>query len=430
MRALFWERPKALFSVFYRHDNQAREAGQAGNYWRSLGIYVVGHLLFQRASFGFFGSLAGAMVITAGSVGVIGFSVFVATIPAEAIERWLLYPSLEEEKESKKVAETWWFDPRPFAELKADDDISLTLFDRVAWISKKPRARAIPVASEPNAVWWPTAILFEGEPDQASSKVTSLFSRNLVLVDDVDLVKLDDEQLKKADHTLLLRGRDLRYARFDRADMRKADMFEAKLAGAVLVEARLDEANLQGAELQGANLRAAQWPGADLSWAQMQGANLGDAKMQGANLSRAELQGADLSLAQLQGANLNRAQMQGANLSNAQLQGARLTYAELQGVYLGQARMEGSDLRSAHLQGANLNGAHMQGADLRGAKIWQMTAIGADFDVTQTKGTTAINPILENYSARKKAKVRQYISNFISKIPDHYFCEKAETRLL
>lgn len=327
LRALFWEKPKALFGIYNRHDDEAQEAKKAGYFWRSLRISVVGHLLFQRAGFGLFGSLIGAAVITVASVGVISFSIFVATIPAEEVERWVLNHPLKVVIDGKEVEEEWRLASPEFAALKAAEDappLDLTLLDRAAWTHKRPRARPVPVASEPNHVWWPTAILFEGEPDQASSKVTSLFSRNLVLIDDIDLVTLNDEELEKVDRTLVLRGRDLRYARFDRTDLRKADLLQAKLTGATLQKALLVEANIQSADLQGADLRWAEMAGAYLVRANLAEANLRETKLQGADLRYAKLNGAEMLHTNLMAADLRRADIAGAKLSGPNLAGTDL----------------------------------------------------------------------------------------------------------
>ncbi len=48
---------------------------------------MAGHVVFQQEWFRLIGSLIGALLVAAGSVVVIGFSLLVATIPAEEIER-------------------------------------------------------------------------------------------------------------------------------------------------------------------------------------------------------------------------------------------------------------------------------------------------------------------------------------------------------
>jgi uncharacterized protein YjbI with pentapeptide repeats len=200
--------------------------------------------------------------------------------------------------------------------------------------------------------------LFDSGMDATTQQPRSIFSRNLVLPDQVFLTVEDRkafaEDATKATanipRTLVLRGRDLRNAVLDRADLRRAD--------------------LTGAQLQDANLRDAHLQGVYLVSAQLQGANLGSAQLQGANLGRAQLQGANLGGAQLQGANLWSAQLQDANLRDAHLQGANLWSAQLQGAYL----------VSAQLQGANLGGAQLQGAVLRLAAIWRAIAESVDLE--------------------------------------------------
>lgn len=242
-------------------------------------------------------------------------------------------------------------------------------------------------------VWLPTWLLFEGEIDEVRSRVASPLSRNLVLID-ADLIGLDSDRIAKTERTLSLRGRDLRFATLSRADLRKADLTGADLRGANLFQTRLQEASLQKARLQGADLRFAQMQGATLidarlqgarlQYAELRGANLQSARLQNANLQNAKLQGATLFGAKLQGADLDDAALQGANLGNAKLQGAMLFRARLQGATLIganlraarllDARLHGAHLQSTNLEGANLRGARLQGANLRGARFQ-----GADF---------------------------------------------------
>ena len=179
-----------------------------------------------------------------------------------------------------------------------------------------------------------------------------------------------------------LRGRDLRFADFFKANLTKADLRKAKLQSADLREAELQGANLGQAELQGANLWLAELQGADLGSAELQGADLRYAKLQGADLREAELQGADLRLAELQGANLRFAKFHGANLRFAKFHGANLKYAELQGANLLSANLQGAELGYANLQGADLWGAKLQGAHLKWAELQ-----GADLRRSRIGGT-------------------------------------------
>ena len=91
----------------------------------------------------------------------------------------------------------------------------------------------------------------------------------------------DPEKVKWRDFIFRARGRDLKGANFDFANLPKVDFTGAHLQGA----------SLDGAELQGASLDDAQLQGASLDDAQLQGASLDDAQLQGASLERCAASG-------------------------------------------------------------------------------------------------------------------------------------------
>lgn len=232
-----------------------------------------------------------------------------------------------------------------------------------------------------------------------------LFHRNLIVAD-LDLVQ--DNQVSGNDATLVLRGRDLRYANLERSDLHGADLTGANLDGARLVGADLrgarlacadmtsllrtedrilancptarkadfSRARMKGARLAGADLRDAKFEEADLervdlTLAQLTGANFGSARLDKADLGGGvNLQGANFLLASLQGADLTGSQMQFADLSSAQMQGAILSYVQLQGAIIRDTNLEAADLTQVRLQGADLTGALIGAADLRGAMVW------------------------------------------------------------
>jgi uncharacterized protein YjbI with pentapeptide repeats len=232
-----------------------------------------------------------------------------------------------------------------------------------------------------------------------------LFHRNLI-VTDTDLARAPASGEGEA--SLNLRGRDLRYARLERSDLRRADLTGADLSGASLAGADLREArlgcadlnelllsedraaarcaSLRGASLGRARLGGARMAGADLTEARLEEANLEGvelayavligANLSGAHLERADLtggvqmQGANLLVAVMQGADLTGAQAQFADFSSAGMQGAVLAHAELQGAVLRDADLEGADLARAQLQGADLSGTRLLAADLRSAAVW------------------------------------------------------------
>jgi uncharacterized protein YjbI with pentapeptide repeats len=162
------------------------------------------------------------------------------------------------------------------------------------------------------------------------------------------------------DFVFRARGRDLRGASFNFANLPRTDF----------TGACLEDASFEGAHLARAFLEFAQLQGAALRDAQLQGANLADAHLQGASLNAAQLQGASFVQAQLQGADLSAAQLQGTDLFNAQLQGADLAFAQLQGAHLG-TQLQGASFIKAQLQGASCEGANLDAADLSGAFLWR-----------------------------------------------------------
>ncbi len=221
-----------------------------------------------------------------------------------------------------------------------------------------------------------------------------MFERNLN-VTDVDLVV--DKDVTPGESSLNLRGRDLRYARLDRTDLHQADLTGADLEGASLVGADLRGVTLQCADMNDmiltddrvsakctnarrANLTRARLKEARMSGVDLRGARLEDADLEGAELAYALLSGASFYNARLEradltgganlhGANFGTASMQGADLTGARLYGADFTSAGLQGAVLAHAYLMGATLRDADLEGADLYKAKLQGADLRGAKI-------------------------------------------------------------
>ena len=230
--------------------------------------------------------------------------------------------------------------------------------------------------------------------------------RNLI-VSDLDLTA--GQAFPAERPSINLRGRDLRFAKFDRSDLRGADLSGANLDGASFVHADLRHATMQcvespvrtpsehrhgaactsarNANFARARLAAANLVGIDLREANLQGAHLEDAQLRGAilsaaNLSQASLERANFSGgAQMRGAEFSGASLQGADLSGAQLQLANFSGARMQAADLSAAGLEGAQLRNAELDGANLarsilyavelTGARLAGADLTAATVWR-----------------------------------------------------------
>lgn len=260
-------------------------------------------------------------------------------------------------------------------------------------------------------------LLFVGDVDFFAQRRVSIFSNTLIVqgINLVETAKIDNNGAKTS---FSLRGRELRGAVFDWADLRKIDLAGAELQGASFLYtqlqhtsfdyAQLQDAQLDFAQLQNASLDHAQLQGASLNWAQIQGASLKGAQLQGASLHFAQLQGVSLEGAQLQGASLigvqlagaflNEASLDGASLDLANLQGASLVRAQLQGAWLENAQLQGALLDGASLDGAllfraNLQGASLKGARLRGASLdevvlWRTNFQEAQFDRITAQGAS------------------------------------------
>lgn len=234
-----------------------------------------------------------------------------------------------------------------------------------------------------------------------------IFHRNLTVTDQ-DLVS-GRGRVRLDEPSISLRGRDLRYARLDRADLNRVDLTGADLEGASFVGADLSNARLQcadvseliltedrqlarctdarGANFTRAKLAGARMAGVDLREALLEEANLEGVELpyallsgtnfSGAHLEKADLtggvqmQGANFLVASLQGADMTGVQAQSADFSSAGMQAVVLGHAGLQGAVLRDADLEGASLQQAKLSGADLTGAKLTAADLRGAAVWQ-----------------------------------------------------------
>ncbi len=240
-----------------------------------------------------------------------------------------------------------------------------------------------------------------------------LFYRNLV-VRDADLVV--DNQVTPGESTINLRGRDLRYARLDRTDLHQADFTGANIEGASFVQAdlrnvsmtcadidrlllgdsrkevkcisarganftraRMTEAKLAGGDFGGAVFDHANLEGSDMRYLLAQGADFTSANLQRVDLSgNSVLHGASFLTASLQGADMTTAELAMANFVSANLHGAILSFARLEGARLLDADLDGADMQNARLFGADLTNAKIVHADLRGATLWKTKPPEAD----------------------------------------------------
>lgn len=277
--------------------------------------------------------------------------------------------------------------------------------------------------------------------DGDDGKLFGMFERNLS-VQDADLVV--DRDQAPGEPSLSLRGRDLRFAKLDRSDLHQADLTGADLRRASLAgtdlsgawlscadpetfylttdrvgagcskaaradfsKAKLAGATLLGIDLRGANLSEANLANATVSNGLLTGADLSSAHLENAQLEAAEMQGAQLLFARMQGANLNGARLQGASLSSARLQGAYLRRADLRAADLAGADLETATLELAMLQGAKLDDAVVRAADFRGAGVWQTSMPRTDTTGLADFTGVVLNPLSEADAEAVKADLAQ-----------------------
>lgn len=327
----------------------------------------------------------------------------------------------------------------------------------------EPKER-LEVQTTGRRAFMPTAILFEGQVNFAAGALTSIFSRNLIVTDTELSVGSTEVSKPMAQEVgeganregmlttqrvkVALRGRDLRFAVFDRSNLTGADFTASNLEGASLRGALLSHASMScankplrsviGGRFEScAKLYGARLEGSDLRWADLRGtcfigAKLKSADLRGARLYKAQLQGADLTFARMTGVNLSEAKLQGARLLQAELQVASLRFATLQEddpitmgnsfidecrthlparivkslgrtlepTDLSKANLELADLRLANLRNVKFSGAIMSGAELtlaqlQGADLVEVDLSGADLSFASLHGANVSSARLD-----------------------------------
>lgn len=163
-----------------------------------------------------------------------------------------------------------------------------------------------------------TTMLFEGQVDYFTGKLTSVFGRNMVVTD----ANLVGGEVPKGT-TISLRKRDLRYGVFDRTDMRGADM-----TGVLATGASFRETNLNGAKLELADIQLADFWRAQVGSIDARNANLRNSLFREVDMTHGDLRDATLDGSDLQGASLGGVRWQGASVKNADMTGVKNLFKE------------------------------------------------------------------------------------------------------
>lgn len=297
------------------------------------------------------------------------FSIFVATVPGEALDQMAAR-------------------------------VSGTTVQRTAKAAGEATGRS---------VFGLTAWLFEGGKGESA-----WFRRNLVVTDQDLVANAEDD---KGEVSINLRDRDLTNAVLDRSDLHRADLTGANLEGASLAGTDLRRARLSCADIDGVltqqverNDDCTRLENADLSRALLADADLrlallSDTRFEGANLDDADLRYSDLTGSDFSGAEMRRVALSGG----AVLIGANFLGAAMQGADLTGAKLYAADFYGAGLQGAQLSfvqafGANFEGADLDAALMNFAKLHGADFSNASLRGADLTNAVIWAADAPAPAK--------------------------
>lgn len=191
-----------------------------------------------------------------------------------------------------------------------------------------------------------------------------------------------------------LRGANLTLANLSGVDLDDADLSEAHLVNAILAPAAGDDglvptsarrADFQDAVMVGAIIEAGDLTGANLEGANLTGANLVDADLSGVSAARASLISVIVSDTSFRGADLSGASCLGVLFAAADLRDVDFTGAELRNTEFVDVQVAGTTFTGARLQNAGLHGLvapgiSFRGADLRGADLGSADLAGAGLD--------------------------------------------------
>ena len=380
------------------------------------------------------------IMTTSLSLVVLAISWFVITIPGEETDKFL--------SRHAGVHVPLKYDYANYC-----NDSLPSIISGVCQIFGEPKATIIEKRSDRRAFFL-TAYFFEGEVDLTKGESRSWFSRNLIVTDkDLSVArteitnKINGQNSTPHSSTavqvkLSLRGRDLRFAVFDRSNLTGVDLTDANLEGASLRRAILSGARISCAEtplrsaiggrfsrcakLYGAKLDGADLKDADLRGACFLGAEMKSADLRNSRLFKVNFEAANLTLSRLNEANLSEAVLRGAKLLGADLTAANLRFAKLQHFEIalptenGETSPSGSNAKDKPVQGfenllsnidecrrelpsrlkkrlsarkrtilsdTTLQQADLRLANLQGADLSRADLTGADLHLAQLQGT-------------------------------------------
>jgi uncharacterized protein YjbI with pentapeptide repeats len=187
-------------------------------------------------------------------------------------------------------------------------------------------------------------------------------------------------------------------ARFQSADLDRANLSGGVFSEALFQQASLDETVFQGADLSDANLSNAEGSEVDFRRANLENATLESARLPGSSFNVAGLQQTDLSKAIISKATFLDADFEKtkfrdadfgykADLNNADLEKCDFVGAALPDADLSNSDLSEADFRHANLKGADLSDSGFWYADFTDAELEQANLKRVEFRGTDLTGT-------------------------------------------
>ncbi|MEQ8398766.1 pentapeptide repeat-containing protein [Thalassobaculum sp.] len=315
----------------------------------------------QRGAENMIRAVTASLVLLVASLFISLFSVCVAAIPDERVEKLLI-------------------------EYLADSE---------RWASREV-GKVLPVVEVRGRLMleW-TAVLFDGTTDPIERRPLTWFSRNLVVV---------GETISR-DGKIHFRGRDLRYAVLDRSEFNNVDFTgaqldgasfrEAQLIGAIFHDATAVNTDFVGAQLTGSSFHARDFwdtpPLYNLSNKKAfdgSGATFRQAKLIGANFTNATLDFASFDDADLRGAHLRGASLFGATFVGTDGRGALFTNAQAIGVMFDRAKLLAADFDDANVMASSFKSSDLRGSSFRQAEASGGLFLDCNLDAADLDGST------------------------------------------
>jgi uncharacterized protein YjbI with pentapeptide repeats len=315
----------------------------------------------------------GGIAVVATAAAAVWLSVLTATIPAEAIERWVAALTFDDEYDPQSGVAPLWATRRLFDGPSAPFHRNLRLPERVL-AARPPDPRVVD-------------ILYGRDSEERVTAIRQTPGLDLRLRDlrfaDLRGVVLPNADLRGAD----LGGADLRGARLFEVDMRPADVsFGGRCPhrGAPLTDLGQRQWNVWvETGLQAPPTGAARFCPTRVRAARLDGLQVSGARMALVEISDVQARDLSLNLVDLVGARVQN----GVRLTQIDASDVRLSHATLRDVVLSSGT-EPQGTQASRLVGLDLDGAHLEDVRFVRARLWNPRLSGARLVRVHFESTT------------------------------------------